>query len=136
MRAVGGRANKFIVYEGFGVLEIDKTAQDIPGILQTIKERIVDNKISKQIEKVQINESAFIALKSENPIFFKKMKKAFEERGVIPIQPDAKVGICFVPHKARPKLVNIIKTEVPLFNGLIFARFLILSELQFSYLCL
>lgn len=37
------------------------------------------------------------------------MKKAFEEMGVIPIQPDAKVGICFVPDKARPKLVTIIK---------------------------
>ena len=160
------QADKFIVYEGFGVLEIDKTAQDIPeGIRHTIKERIADNKISniflianesslfnlledaglvpekvnhsknqinadkikcshrlskgskaqpvekksKQIEKVQINETAFIALKSENPIFFKKMKKAFEEMGVIPIQPDTKVGICFVPDKARPKLVTIIK---------------------------
>lgn len=160
------QANKFIVYEGFSVLEIDKTAQDLPeGIRQTIKERIVDNKISniflianesslfhsledaglvpekvnhsktqinadkikcshrlnkgskdqpvekksKQIEKVQIKESAFIALKSESPIFFKKMKKAFEEMGVIPIQPDTKVGICFVPDTARPKLVTIIK---------------------------
>lgn len=160
------QADKFVVYNNVGLLEIDKESPDIRKLfLKDFNHHIVDhensefvivnnfeqlyqileqtemipvkirhnknrirteklkfasskpkNHFAKQvkgnsisIEKVALEESHFIALKSKNQDFIRKLSKAFQDKGIEPVHYDEKAGICFIPNTARSKLNPVIK---------------------------
>lgn len=62
----------------------------------------------KQLNKVFLKESSFIALKSENVNFLKRLTRAFQEIGVSTVISDEKTGLCFIPNEARSKIKTTI----------------------------
>ena len=74
-----------------------------------IRSAVKSGKPSKSIDKIQLKETSFIALQTENSTFLRRLVAAFKEVGIEPILPSGKKEICLVPTEVRSKLQATLK---------------------------